>query len=335
MTVLVTGGGGFLGHAIITRLLAEGLSVRSLARGDYPELEAAGVECIRGDLADADDVDRAVEGCDLVYHVAAKPGVWGSYDEYYRPNTLGTLNVIESCRRFGVARLVYTSTPSVVHGGADIEGADESLGYPDKFETHYPATKAEAEQAVLAANSDTLRTVALRPHLIWGPGDNHLVPRIIARAQAGRLRLVGPPSPQIDSTYVDDAARAHVLAAKELAGKARCAGKPYFISQGEPWASDALINGILSAAGMPPCRRYLSPRVAWFAGACFEFVYWLFRIRNEPPITRFVAHQLSTAHWYNISAAERDFGFVPEIEIAEGLERLTLDFKGREQPPRS
>ncbi len=322
MTILVTGGGGFLGGAIVRRLIEAGESVRSLARGDYPELAALGVDCVRGDLADLDDVRRAVNGCTLVYHVAAKPGVWGPYDEYYRPNTLGTLNVIEACREAGVGRLVYTSTPSVVHGGTDIEGADESLPYAESFATHYPATKALAEQAVLAANSETLRTVALRPHLIWGPGDNHLVPRILDRARTGRLRLVGPPSPAVDSSYIDDAARAHLMAAEELRGQARCAGRAYFISQGEPWASDALINGILNAADLPPCERYISPGLAWFAGACLEFIYWLTRRREEPPMTRFVAHQLSTAHWYDISAADRDFGFRPEVSIDEGLRRL-------------
>ena len=167
---------------------------------------------------------------------------------------------------------MYTSTPSVVHAGADIAGADESLPYPTHFETHYPETKARAEQMVLDANSEDLRTVALRPHLIWGPGDNHLLPRIIDRARRGRLRLVGPPFPLVDSTYIVDAARAHLLAARELAGAGRCAGRAYFISQGEPWPTDKLINGLLEASGEASCERLVGPRTALLIGAFLEFI---------------------------------------------------------------
>ena len=312
MTVLVTGGGGFLGGAIVRQLLARGEAVRSFARGPYPELAALGVEVVQGDLAEPDDVRAAVAGCDLVFHVAAKPGVWGSYDSYHRPNTLGTKNIVEACRAEGVARLVYTSTPSVVHAGGDLEGVDESAPYATHFETAYPATKAEAEQLVLAASGADLLTVALRPHLIWGPGDNHLVPRIVDRARAGRLRHVGRPSPKVDSTYIDDAARAHLLAADELENTCRCAGRAYFLSQGEPWPVDELVNGILAAAGEPPVERYVPARVAWLVGGLLEVIWTVFRLGGEPPMTRFVARQLSTAHWYDISAAERDFGYRPE-----------------------
>jgi len=329
MKILVTGAGGFLGGAIARRLLKRGDDVRSFARNAYPRLVDLGVECVRGDLGDAEAVHKAVDGCDMVYHVAAKPGVWGPRADYYRCNTQGTLNVLDGCAKAGIRHLVYTSTPSVVHGGDHIEGADESLPYPARYSTAYPETKALAERAVLEADSAQLRTVALRPHLIWGPGDNHLVPRIIARAKAGKLRLVGPPSPRIDSTYIDDAARAHVMAGDDLMGAGRCAGKAYFISQGEPWPADELINGILRAAGLPACERYLSPRAAWWVGACLEGVYTLLRRKSEPPITRFVACQLSTNHWYDIGAAERDFGFVPEFSIAMALERLESAFAAR------
>jgi nucleoside-diphosphate-sugar epimerase len=329
MTTLVTGGGGFLGGAIVRQLLARGEAVRVFSRGAYPELEALGVEVVRGDLAEPIDVDQAVMGCDVVYHVAAKPGVWGSYASYYRPNTLGTLNVIAACRKQGASRLVYTSTPSVVHAGGDIEGLDESMPYAERYATHYPATKALAERAVLAANGEGLATVALRPHLIWGPGDNHLVPRILARAKSGRLRLVGKPSPAVDSTYIDDGARAHLMAADELSGAGRCAGRAYFISQGEPWAMDDLINGILAAADMPPCESWISARMAWWVGAILEGIYTVLRIAEEPPITRFLAIQLSTAHYYDISAAERDFGFRPTVTIVEGLRRLGESLKDR------
>jgi nucleoside-diphosphate-sugar epimerase len=331
MTVLVTGGGGFLGGAIIEKLLARNETIRILARNDYPHLVDKNIECIKGDLNNLEVVRRAVSGCDLVFHVAAKPGVWGPYEAYYQTNTVGTEHIVQACQELGVGRLVYTSTPSVVHGGTHIQGADESLPYPARFETAYPETKALAEQRVLKANGEGLQTVCLRPHLIWGPGDNHLIPRIVARAKSNRLRLVGPPSPTIDSTYIDDAARAHLMAADELAGEGRCAGKAYFISQGEPWPADALINGILGAMGMAPCRRYISAKTAYRVGACLEWIYRLFRAKSEPPLTRFVAKQLSTDHWYDISAAARDFGFKPEMTIEDGLAKLTDALQQRSQ----
>ena len=244
---------------------------------------------------------------------------------------MGTAHIIQACQAFGVSRLVYTSTPSVVHGGTHIQGADESLPYPSDFETAYPETKALAEKLVLEANCESFKTVSLRPHLIWGPGDNHLLPRIVARAKANRLRLVGPPAPTIDSTYIDDAARAHIMAADELASHARCAGKAYFISQGEPWQADALINGLLGAVGMAPCERYVSAKNAYRLGACFEWLYGLFRLQKEPPLTRFVAKQLSTDHWYNISAAERDFGFKPAVTISQGLTMLAAAIQENQQ----
>lgn len=320
MKALVTGGGGFLGGAIVDRLLARGVAVRSLARGEYPALAAKGVEALRGDLADGDAVHGAAAGCDVVFHVAARPGVWGSHDDFHRPNVIGTRNVIDACRRHGIPKLIYTSTPSVVHAGGDLEGVDESVPYPDHFEAHYPATKAEAERAVLAAHGPALATVALRPHLIWGPGDNHLIPRIVARAKAGRLRLVGqPPGPMVDTTYIDDAAEAHLLAFDRLGPEAACGGKAYFISQGDPQPVSVVINGILAAHGLPPCERWISAKAAYRVGAVLEAVFGLFRVRSEPPLTRFVAKQLATAHWYDISAARRDLGYAPTATVAERL----------------
>ncbi len=321
---LVTGGGGFLGSAIIRMLVADQRfdSVRSLCRGDYPELAAIGVEARRGDIADAGTVSAAVAGCDVVFHVAAKAGVWGPYREYYRSNVTGTENVIAACREHGVPRLIYTSSPSVIHGGGDVAGGDESLPYPERYTAHYPRTKAMAEQLVLAANDANLATVALRPHLIWGPGDNHLVPRIVKRGRAGALRLVGGGVKLADSVYIDNAAAAHLLACDRLGPDSACAGRAYFISQDEPLAIGDLINRILAAAGVEPVTRSISPRLAWIAGCLLEAVWGLARLRGEPPMTRFLADQLATAHWYDISAARRDLGYDPEISIDEGFQRL-------------
>jgi nucleoside-diphosphate-sugar epimerase len=191
--------------------------VRSLARGRYPELDTLGVEQHQGDIAEADAVVRAAVGCDIVFHVAARAGLGGRYADYHRSNVVGTENVLAACRRHGIARLVYTSSPSVVFNSRDMEGVDESVPYPTHYEVHYPRTKALAEQAILRANSPSLATVSLRPHLIWGPGDNHLIPRLLARARAGRLRRIGRGSRLIDSIYIDNAADAHLLAADRLA----------------------------------------------------------------------------------------------------------------------
>lgn len=324
MKALVTGGGGFLGKAVVTQLIQRGDQVRSFSRGDYPELRTWGVEVHCGDLADREAVMSAAEGCDVVFHVAAKPGVWGPYEEYYRANVVGTKNVLDACRNHKIKRLIHTGSPSVVFDGRDQEGVNESAPYPEKYLAHYPRTKAAAEKLILSANGNDLATVSLRPHLIWGPGDNHLIPRIIEQGRAGKLRLIGDRPNLVDSVYVDNAALAHLLAADRLAPGSPVAGKAYFISNGEPLPMGELINKILRAADLPPVTKRISPRVAYAAGGILEMIYTLLRLRGEPRMTRFVARQLSTAHWFDISAARRDFGYHPLVSIDEGMQRLRV-----------
>jgi len=324
---LVTGGGGFLGQAIVRKLLKNGASVRSFSRNEHGGLHALGVEQVKGDLADPAAVASAVQGCEVVFHVAAKPGIWGDYDDYHRTNVTGTQNVIAACRRHEVSRLVYTSSPSVVFDGRDMEGVDESVPYPARFEAHYPRTKALAEQLVRAANGPRLATVSLRPHLIWGPGDNHLLPRLVARARAGQLGRIGSRPNLIDTVYVDNAADAHVLAANRLSPGSSVAGKVYFISQGEPAPLWEMVNRLLHAAGAPPVTRAIPTWLALALAWGFETAHRLTGNPREPRLTRFVVHELSTAHWFDISAARRDLGYSPGVSIDEGLDRLRTAWK--------
>ena len=329
MKVLVTGGGGFLGKAIVRMLLERGDSVRSFSRSAHPELTDLGVEHGCGALEDAAAVARACDGCDIVFHVAAKAGVWGPYDDFYRANVTGTANVIAACREQSIGRLVYTSSPSVVFDGSDMEGVDESVPYPEHFEAFYPQTKAAAERLVLQANDASLATVALRPHLIWGPGDNHLVPRILERGRKGALRKIGTKPCLVDTIYVDNASRAHLQAADRLAVGSPVAGKAYFLSQGEPLPVWEVVNRILAAGNLPPVRRTISPRLAYAAGALLETIYRLFSLPGEPRMTRFLAKELSTAHWFELSAARRDFGYDPQVSFDEGMDRLKRSLEQR------
>jgi nucleoside-diphosphate-sugar epimerase len=326
---LVTGGGGFLGKAIVKRLLAKGFTVRSFSRKAYPELKALGVEQISGEISDPGAVLSACRDCDIVFHVAARPGIWGDYQEYYRINFVGTENVIGACRKLKIPRLVYTSSPSVVFDGRDCEGLDESMPYPAHYETAYPETKALAEKAVLAANSPEFMTVSLRPHLIWGPEDNHLVPRIVQRAKAGVLRFVGDGKNRVDTIYIDNAADAHMCAAEHLQPGAPCLGKPYFITQNDPRTIADFLNGVLKAAGLPPETRTVPATLAYAAGWAMETFYSWTGKQDEPRMTRFLARELSTHHWFNVQAATRDLGFTPTISIDEGFQRLTDWFAGK------
>jgi nucleoside-diphosphate-sugar epimerase len=318
--VLVTGGGGFLGGAIIRALLQKGETVRSFSRNRYSLLDNLGVEQIQGDLGDFAAVTRACRQAEVVFHTAAKAGVWGKYQAYYRANVLGTRNLIKACMECGVQRLIHTSSPSVVFHGGDMEGVDESVPYPATFHAHYPRTKAMAEKMILRAAVQGLPAVILRPHLIWGPGDTHLAPRIIARSR--RLRQVGDGTNKVDTVYIDNAADAHLLAEENLESKPHLSGRIYFISQDHPMGLWEMINRILAAGGKPPVTRTISPRAAYWVGVLCEWIYGIMQIRREPPMTRFVARELATSHWFNIQAAKTDLGYTPKVSTEEGLRHL-------------
>jgi nucleoside-diphosphate-sugar epimerase len=325
---LVTGGGGFLGRAIVEQLLTRGDQVRSFGRGDYPELTSLGVQVVRGDIRDSVAVSEACQGMDIVFHAAAIAGIGGPWSRFYEANFVGTLNVLDACRAQDVPRLVYTSSPSVTFAGRDQCGVNEEQALPDlnwlaANNCHYSRSKALAEAAVLTANSDQLATCALRPHLIWGPRDQHLIPRLIARAQLGRLRRVGDGTNMVDIIYIDNAASAHLQAADAITDASSPArGRAYFLSQGEPVNCWGWIDEVLDLANLPPVKKSISFPMARRIGALFEMGYSLVRTTREPPMSRFLAWQLASSHWFDTSAARRDFGYAPLVSTAEGMRQL-------------
>lgn len=321
--VFVTGAGGFLGSALCRTLRAAGINVTGFARSDYPDLRAIGVTLIQGDIADLNVLSDAMLGCDLVFHVASKAGVWGSKEAYFKPNVTGTENVIRSCQALNIDRLVYTSTPSVTFCGLDENGIDESQPYAAQFLNFYSLSKAIAEKNVLDANCAALKTVALRPHLIWGPGDPHLVPRVLQRAEAGKLKLVGKTDKLVDTLYIDNAVYVHLLAALKLSQSLPvCAGKAYFVSNGQPILMADMLNKIIACKGLPPVTKRLPAALAYSVGTLLEWLYLGLRKEEEPIMTRFVARQLSTSHYFNISAAKRDLDYQPLVTIEQGMVRL-------------
>lgn len=320
---LVTGATGFLGQYVVEALRAAGTSVRAFCRQPNQELERLGVDFALGDLRDAEAVERACREVDIVYHVAGVAGIWGPWNFYYEQNTLGTDHVISACRKQGVRRLVYTSSPSVTFAGGAQCGIDESMPYPQTWLCHYPHSKALAEQHVLAANDPHgLLTCALRPHLIWGPRDRHLIPRLLERARTGKLLQVGDGNNLVDMIYVENAARAHLQAAEHLTPDSPVAGQAYFISQGEPVRCWDWINAILALAGITPVRRRVPYRLAWTVGWGLEVIYRVLGIESEPRMTRFLAAQLAKSHYFSIERARRDFGYAPIVSTEEGMRRL-------------
>ncbi len=318
---LVTGGGGFLGLYIVEQLVARGDRVTVFTRGNYPKLVALGARVIRGDLRDRQSVEAAFADVDVVYHVAAKAGLWGPWDDFYGVNVTGTENVIAGCHANGVQSLVYTSSPSVIFDGTDQTGIGESVPYPDTYENPYPETKALGEQRVIDANDDDLRTVSLRPHLIFGPRDNHLLPSVIDRARHGRLPQVGDGTNRVDLTYVEDAARAHLLAADALGPGSPVCGRAYFISQDEPVVLWSWIADFLARLGLPPIRLKVPLSLARGAGGVMAGLYRTLHLRGEPPLTPFLASELAQSHFYDISRAKDDFGYRPLHSMAEATDR--------------
>lgn len=340
MKALVTGGGGFVGKELVRMLRARGDTVRVLARGDYPELRALGVETVRGDIADKAAVKQAALGMDVVFHVAAKAGIWGDAEEYEQSNVTGTQNVLDACVEGAVERLVYTSSSSVTFAGKDALDADESMPYPDKHLYDYGRTKAEAERRVLAANGtphkdasgkklpSVLLTCSLRTPLVVGAGDPHILPRMVQRARIGKIAVLGSGENLVDITYVENAAHAHLLAADALAQpNPKPAGKAYFIANGSPVNPWKWINGLLREVGVPEITRRVPLGLAVAIGAVAEVIWRTFKLKGDPLMTRFAALQLATSRTYTLTAARTDLGYEPIVDDTEGTRRIVAWLK--------
>jgi nucleoside-diphosphate-sugar epimerase len=318
MRVLVTGGTSLLMRRTAETLSERGDHVVMLQRGRA----SSDAEQVLGDVRDPDIVRRATARCDAIVHGAAKVGVVGSWEEYRSINVDGTANVLDAALGAGVSRLVHVSTPSVAHTGTAIVGAGAEPAVTGRAGAFYAESKARAERLVLGVHRPDLPLVVIRPHLVWGPGDTQLVGRIVARARAGRLALVGTGAALVDTTYVDNGVAALVAALDAATPGAPCLGRPYVIANGEPRPIRDLVVGICRAAGLDPSPRHIPLRVAVAVGTVVEHV-WTYRTKaGEPPLTRFLAEQLGTAHWFDPRPARDDLGYEPHVSIDEGLRRL-------------
>ena len=326
--VFITGASGFIGGKLAERLLAGGREVRVLARRDLPDLEKLGARVVRGDLHDTAALAAGCAGVETVFHVAGRVGVWGPAADFFRVNVEGTRQVLAAARAAGVPRFVYTSSPSVVFNGGDLAGEDESAPLCTEAPCAYPTSKAAAERLVTAANSSELATVSLRPHLVWGPGDRNVVPRVLALARKGRLKIVGAGRNLVDCTHITNVVDAHVQAERALAsGAPEPRGKAYFITNDEPVVLWDWINELLRGVGLPPVTRHVSLGAAYRAGAVLETAWRFLPLQGEPPMTRFVAKELATDHWFRIDAAKRDLGYAPRVSMADGTRRLIAHYR--------
>jgi nucleoside-diphosphate-sugar epimerase len=334
MRVLVTGASSLIGRHTVERLTRRGDEVVTLQRRSTG---LAGVDELLGSVTDADAVGRAVAGCDAVVHLAAKVGVTGTWAEYHDVNVGGTERLIEGARRAGVTGFVHVSSPSVAHAGDPLVGAGAGAADPSGTRGHYATSKAIAEVAALSASSAAMPVVAIRPHLVWGPGDTQLVGRIVERARQGRLALVGSGTALIDTTYIDNAADALVAAVDRVGDRSHgLGGRAFVVSNGEPRTVAELVTRIVTAAGIDPSPRRVPFRVAKLAGSAIERVWERTGRLDDPPMTSFLAEQLATAHWFDQRDTRDALGWAPAVPLAEGFHRLAAWFShaGVVDPPR-
>jgi nucleoside-diphosphate-sugar epimerase len=322
MNIMVTGGGGFIGSALVRELVKKGYSVTSFSRSDHPDLKSIGVKIIQGDVSDSYAVIKACQDMDIVFHVAAKAGIAGAYKEFFSTNVTGTQNIVNACIANNIRWLIYTSSASVVFNGRDIEGANESLPYPSSYLSYYTATKALAEKVILQSNCPSLRTIALRPHIVYGIGDNHLVPRVVEQARQGKLKKIGNGKNLIDVSYIDNVVDAHINAIQAITKKPEVSGRAFFITNGEPVLLWDFLNRILESSGLEPLSKSVPAWIAYIMSLLAEVIHKTIRKDSEPVLTRFLVRELSRSHWFDISNAINLLNYNPAISNIEGLRKI-------------
>ena len=326
MKALITGGGGFLGSHIAKQLLNRGDEVTILSRGRYPEVEALGAQSVQADLCNKDGLVDILRGFDVIFHVAALAGVWGPRENYFSINVEGTRNLIAAAKEAGVPKMVYTSSPSAVWAAKDqCNVTEEDCPYPETFLTDYPESKAEGEKLALAAHSPDFAVCALRPQLIWGPGDPHLFPRLWTRYE--RLRIIGNGQNIVGICYVENAAHAHLLACDTLTFESPQGGKAYFVTDLKPIVMWAWLNSIFQRLGRKPIQKKISANLAYNLGAVLEMIWKTFGLKGEPFMTRFVARKLSSSFYFDLGNIQKDLDYTEIVDPADGFELMIKYFE--------
>lgn len=325
--ILVTGASGLLGRSVARRLADLGYQVTTFQRSPSG---LDGVRDVRGSLSDADAVAQAVQGQDAILHMAAKVSVSGRREDFEQVNILGTEQLFDAAWAAGVENVLYVSSPSVAHAGSSLVGVGAGTADPRHAVGHYAQTKAEAELIAEARGSVGTNVLIMRPHLVWGPGDGQLTSRIVARARSHRLPILGTGAALVDTLYIDNAVDAFVAGLRRLpliTSSQPVEGRRLVVTNGEPRPIGELLIGIAQAGGAPAPRLRVSPRLAMAAGQVIQTLWasstTLQRVGDgEPPMTRFLAEQLSTAHWFDQRHTREVLQWSPAVSMDQGLRDL-------------
>lgn len=323
MNILVTGASGFLGFEIAKALKEKGHTVYNFSRTHTEELEENGIPTRKGDLSHYPDLYQALEGIDAVFHVAAKVAMWGKWEDFYRINVSGAHNMIKALKERGIKKLVFTSSPSVVFDKHELLGANESTPYPANSLSMYAKSKAMAEKYILESSDLNLATCALRPHLVFGKRDKNIIPRLVESRSKGKLKRIGNGDNLVDVIHVKNAVHAHLLAFDKLDINSPLSGEAYFIAQEKPVNLWDFIDQILLKKGANKVEGKVSLKLAYCLGALVEVFLKLFKIHNvHPPMTRFVALQMGTSHYFSHDKAKEHFNYEPILTIDQALEDI-------------
>lgn len=320
--ILVTGGSGFVGQALAISLAEQGHQVIAVSRKPNQKLLQHGIELVSCDLSKKDEIDSiSLAGVETIFHTAAYVKMWGKYQDFYKTNFLGTKFLLEKAKVAGVKKFIYTSSPSVIADGTDLKGINEAYSYPKKYKAYYPQTKSLAERFVLANNSKDFKTLSLRPHLIWGPGDTNLIPTIIAKAKSGKLKIIGTGNNKVDICYIEDCVSAHLCAYQALDNNPKASGKAYFVSQGEPVLLWDWINQVLELNNLPKVTTKIPFKLAYALATILELVARVIPNSPEPLLTRFLVSEMATDHYFDLTRAKELLGFEPKYSVKSGMEK--------------